>query len=79
MKIIVMVASAIICYLLGSISSSILVGRMFGLSDIRKHGSGNAGATNTLRVLGKKAAVFTDFCVYFRFCNCTRSQFPDIF
>ena len=59
MKIIVMVASAIICYLLGSISSSILVGRMFGLSDIRKHGSGNAGATNTLRVLGKKAAVFT--------------------
>ena len=52
MKIIVMVASAIICYLLGSISSSILVGRMFGLSDIRKHGSGNAGLTNFHRIFG---------------------------
>lgn len=59
MDIVVIVLSAVICYLLGSISSSILVGRLFGLKDIRKHGSGNAGATNTLRVLGKKAAIFT--------------------
>ena len=59
MDIVILIISAVICYLLGSISSSILVGRMFGLSDIRKHGSGNAGATNTLRVLGKKAAIFT--------------------
>jgi len=59
MNILILIVSAVICYLLGSISSSILVGRMFGMSDIRKHGSGNAGATNTLRVLGKKAAVFT--------------------
>ncbi len=49
----------ILGYLLGSISSSILVGKVFGVGDIRKHGSGNAGATNTLRVLGKKAAIFT--------------------
>ncbi len=39
-------------YLLGSISFSFLFGRMLGGVDIRKHGSGNAGATNTLRVLG---------------------------
>ena len=52
------VLSAIVAYLLGSISTSILVSKIMGATDIRKHGSGNAGATNTLRVLGKKAAVF---------------------
>lgn len=45
-------------YLLGSIPTSVWVGRIwFGL-DIREHGSGNAGATNTFRVLGKKAGIF---------------------
>ena len=48
--------SVIISYLLGSINTSIIVSRCFGVSDIRKKGSGNAGATNTLRVLGAKAA-----------------------
>jgi len=43
-------------YLLGSLSFSYLFGRWFKGIDIREHGSGNAGATNTLRVLGKKAA-----------------------
>ncbi len=46
----------VVAYLLGSINTSILISRMYG-TDIRKHGSGNAGATNTLRTLGKKAAV----------------------
>ena len=46
----------IIAYLLGSISPSIIIGRIKGI-DIRKQGSGNAGTTNTLRVIGKKAAV----------------------
>lgn len=59
MNIIVMIISAVICYLFGSISSSIIVGKCLGLGDVRKHGSGNAGATNTLRVFGKKAAIFT--------------------
>ncbi|TVY11598.1 glycerol-3-phosphate 1-O-acyltransferase PlsY [Paenibacillus cremeus] len=45
--------SALISYLLGSISFSYLAGRLLKGIDIRKHGSGNAGATNTLRVLGK--------------------------
>lgn len=47
---------AVIGYLLGSINTSIIAGKFYGL-DIRKHGSGNAGATNTLRTLGKTAAL----------------------
>ena len=46
----------IIGYLLGSLNTSILVGKLYG-TDIRKHGSGNAGMTNTLRTLGKVAAL----------------------
>lgn len=46
-------------YLLGSISSAILVCRLLGLPDPRAHGSGNPGATNVLRVGGKKAAAVT--------------------
>ena len=48
----------VIAYLLGSISPSIIQGRLAGV-DIRKEGSGNAGTTNTLRVLGKKAALIS--------------------
>jgi len=42
-------------YLLGSIPSAVWIGRSFYGIDVREHGSGNAGATNTLRVLGKKS------------------------
>ncbi len=42
----------VICYLLGSITFSFIVGRLINGVDVRKFGSGNAGATNTLRVLG---------------------------
>ncbi|MBE7031281.1 MAG: glycerol-3-phosphate 1-O-acyltransferase PlsY [Ruminococcaceae bacterium] len=55
---IMIVVCALIAYLLGSINTSILVSRAMGAGDIRKSGSGNAGATNTLRTLGKKAALF---------------------
>lgn len=48
----------IFAYALGSISPSIILGKLAGI-DIKKEGSGNAGATNTLRVLGKKAAIIT--------------------
>ncbi|MFC3803147.1 glycerol-3-phosphate 1-O-acyltransferase PlsY [Cohnella sp. GCM10012308] len=44
-------------YLLGSVSFSILFARWLRKIDIRQHGSGNAGATNTLRVLGKGPAI----------------------
>ena len=54
----------VIAYLLGCISPSIIQGRLAGI-DIKKEGSGNAGTTNALRVLGKKAALITlivDIC-----------------
>lgn len=47
----------VIAYFVGSISSAILIGKLVGGDDIRNHGSGNAGATNTLRTYGKKAAI----------------------
>lgn len=43
-------------YFIGSINTSIIVSKLSG-TDIREHGSGNAGLTNTLRVLGAKAGV----------------------
>ncbi len=49
----------IICYFVGNISSSILIGRIAAGIDIREHGSGNAGTTNVLRTIGKKAAAAT--------------------
>ncbi|MBD1224272.1 glycerol-3-phosphate 1-O-acyltransferase PlsY [Virgibacillus halodenitrificans] len=48
---------AIIAYLLGSIPSALVVGKLGYNIDIRKHGSGNLGATNTFRVLGMKAGI----------------------
>lgn len=48
-----------IAYLLGSISSAIIVCRLMGLPDPRTRGSGNPGATNVLRLGGKKAAALT--------------------
>ncbi|MDK8179461.1 glycerol-3-phosphate 1-O-acyltransferase PlsY [Paenibacillus sp. UMB4589-SE434] len=44
-------------YLLGSISFSVLIAKWLRGIDIRHHGSGNAGATNTLRILGKGPAI----------------------
>ncbi|MDW6001818.1 glycerol-3-phosphate 1-O-acyltransferase PlsY [Vibrio mangrovi] len=49
-------------YLLGSISSAVLVCRIFRLPDPRNAGSHNPGATNVLRVGGKKAAVIVLLC-----------------
>lgn len=49
--------SIIIGYLFGSLNGSLIIGKVFYNKDIRKHGSGNAGTTNTLRILGKNAAI----------------------
>lgn len=48
-------AVVVLSYLIGSIPSSLWTGRIFYDIDIREHGSGNAGATNTFRILGWKA------------------------
>ena len=49
------VLGATMAYLLGSIPSGLWIGRKFFKIDIRQHGSGNLGATNSFRILGKKA------------------------
>ncbi len=49
----------LIAYLAGSVSSAIIVCRMMGLPDPRGQGSGNPGATNVMRIGGKKAAGIT--------------------
>jgi glycerol-3-phosphate acyltransferase PlsY len=46
-------------YLIGSISSAIIICRLMGLPDPREQGSGNPGATNVMRIGGKKAAGIT--------------------
>jgi glycerol-3-phosphate acyltransferase PlsY len=50
-----------VAYLLGSVSSAIIVCRLMGLPDPRTEGSNNPGATNVLRIGGKKAAAITLF------------------
>ncbi len=47
----------LVAYLLGSIPSSVWIGRRFYNTDVREHGSGNAGFSNTVRVLGWKAGL----------------------
>lgn len=55
MEISYLVIGLTLAYLLGSIPNAVWIGKlMFGI-DVREHGSGNAGATNTFRVLGKRA------------------------
>lgn len=46
-----------ISYLLGSISFAVWIGRIFYKTDVREHGSGNAGTTNTIRILGLKPGI----------------------
>lgn len=50
---------AILAYLLGSLSFAVLLGRWFGTGDPRLAGSGNPGATNMLRLAGRRAAALT--------------------
>ena len=50
---------AIVAYLIGSISFSIIISKKMAGFDVREKGSGNAGATNMLRSVGKKAAALT--------------------
>lgn len=52
------IIALIVAYLLGNISPAIILGKKYGI-DIKSQGSGNAGTTNALRVLGKKAGIIT--------------------
>ena len=52
----------LIAYLLGSISFSVIFSKKFAGFDVRDKGSKNAGTTNVLRTVGKKAAAITLIC-----------------
>jgi glycerol-3-phosphate acyltransferase PlsY len=51
------ILALIFAYLLGSIASAVWIGQIFYRTDVREYGSGNSGATNAFRVLGKKAGI----------------------
>lgn len=53
---------SIVAYLIGSISFSIIISKKMAGFDVREKGSGNAGSTNVLRTVGKKAAILTLIC-----------------
>ncbi len=53
---------AVIAYAIGSINFSVIISRKMAGFDVREKGSGNAGSTNVLRTVGKKAAVLTLVC-----------------
>jgi glycerol-3-phosphate acyltransferase PlsY len=57
MTILFIVLEILAAYLLGSIASAVWIGKMIYGIDVREHGSGNAGATNVIRVLGYKAGI----------------------
>ena len=59
---IVYILVAIIAYLIGSINFSVIFSKKFAGFDVREKGSGNAGTTNMLRSVGKKAAAITLIC-----------------
>lgn len=65
MVIVFLLGCLLVGYLLGSVNGSIIVGRCMGI-DIRSQGSKNAGATNALRVLGKKAAALVFLFDFFK-------------
>lgn len=57
MQLLLILSILIPAYLLGSIPTAVWTGRLFHNLDIRDHGSGNAGATNVIRVLGWKTGI----------------------
>ena len=57
--ILIFLASALVAYLIGSLNMAILISKFHKFSDIREHGSGNAGMTNMLRTFGRRAATWT--------------------
>lgn len=57
MNIPLIIVSLVLAYLLGSVSTAVWIGKIFHKIDVREHGSGNAGATNVIRVLGWKTGI----------------------
>lgn len=57
MEILMVPVFALMAYMLGSVPTAVWIGKSFYNVDVRQHGSGNAGATNTFRVLGRKPGI----------------------
>ncbi len=60
--VLLIIVNAVIAYLIGSINFSVIFSKKFAGFDVREKGSGNAGTTNMLRSVGKKAAAITLVC-----------------
>ena len=58
MQIVYIILLILLSYILGSIPTGLILGKVFKGIDIREHGSGNTGATNTVRVLGFKIGLW---------------------
>lgn len=67
----------ILAYLLGSIPSGLIIGKLFYKTDIREHGSGNLGGTNTFRTLGIKAGIVVTLADILK--GTLATKLPDIF
>jgi glycerol-3-phosphate acyltransferase PlsY len=68
--------TAVAAYIIGSISFSIITTRIFAKTDVREHGSGNAGTTNVLRTAGKLPAALT---FLFDFLKCVAAIYFGLF
>lgn len=77
MSIIQLILIIMLAYLLGSVPTAVWVGKLFYKIDIRTKGSGNAGATNTIRVLGYKAGI--PVLIFDIFKGWLAIQLPEIF
>ena len=62
MKFVIAVLTVIVAYLIGSINFAVIFTNLFNKTDVRNYGSGNAGATNVMRVSGAKAGTLTFIC-----------------
>ncbi len=61
-SVILALAALVVSYLLGSINTAVLISKFVAHDDVREHGSGNAGTTNMVRILGAKAGAITFLC-----------------
>lgn len=74
------IMGVVIAYLLGSIPTAVWYGKIFHGTDVRQHGSGNAGATNSLRTFGRTAGIIVliiDFFKGFLAVLAAQFLFPD--
>lgn len=77
-EVLLILVGVVVCYLIGSMPTALWVGKAFFGIDIREHGSGNSGASNTFRVLGKgagSAVLFIDIIKGLTAASITRYYF----